>query len=359
MKFGLVYEMQLPGPVEPGADRALYHDTLDQVQRADELGFDYVWAVEHHFLKDFAHCPAPEVLFGAISQRTKRIRIGHAVVLLPPQYNHPIRVAERAAVLDILSNGRMDLGTGRSSTLIEMEGFGVDPETTKPVWEEAVRIIPRMWTEETFEHHGEYFDIPPRSIVPKPVQQPHPPLWVGCSQPASFAGAGDKGLGALCFNIGAPNQLQERIDTYRTSVAECTNPVGSFVNNQVAGFTIMHCAPTDEDAVETAGEHAMYFMQKSLELYQPWLAPDTKVPDSYKFFASGQGTSRFEKSIEEFVADGTVCVGSPETCIENVKKYEAIGLDQVLCLMQFGKMKHEDIMRSIELVGEHVLPAFR
>ena len=240
-----------------------------------------------------------------------------------------------------------------------MEGFGVDPETTRPVWDEAVRIIPRMWTEDPFEHHGKYFDIPARSVIPKPVQDPHPPLWVGCSQPTSFGTAGEMGLGALCFNIGAPEQLRERIEMYRAGIERCTDPVGSFVNNQVAGFTIVHCAPTDEEAVSVAGEHAMWFMQRSIELYQPWLQPDLKVPDSYKFFASGVATDRFKKNMEEFVSDGTICVGSPETCIRNIKKYEATGIDQVLCLMQFGRIDHDKIMRSIQLFGEQVIPALR
>ena len=143
MKFGLMYEIQIPEPHYPGLEKAVYDQVLAQVDLADEVGFDYFWAVEHHFLREFSHCSAPEVLYGAISQRTKRIRIGHAVVVLPNQYNHPIRVAERAAVLDILSNGRMDLGTGRSTTLIEMDGFEVDPEETRAQWEEAISIIPK------------------------------------------------------------------------------------------------------------------------------------------------------------------------------------------------------------------------
>ncbi len=176
MKFGLMYEIQVPEPHHPGIEQERYKQVLAQVDLADEMGFDYFWTVEHHFLREFSHCSAPEVLYGAISQRTKRIRIGHAVALLPGQYNHPVRVAERAAVLDILSDGRMDLGTGRSTTLIEMDGFEVNPEDTRAQWEEAVRMIPRMWTEETFSHEGQFYTIPPRSVIPKPVQTPHPPM---------------------------------------------------------------------------------------------------------------------------------------------------------------------------------------
>ena len=141
MKFGLMYEIQIPEPHYPGVEQERYKQIMAQVELADEEGFDYFWTVEHHFLNEFSHCSAPEVLYGALSQRTRRIRIGHAVALLPGQYNHPVRVAERAAVLDILSDGRMDLGTGRSTTLIEMDGFEVNPADTKAQWEEAISMI--------------------------------------------------------------------------------------------------------------------------------------------------------------------------------------------------------------------------
>ena len=201
MKFGLMYEIQIPEPHYPGVEQERYKQIMAQVELADEEGFDYFWTVEHHFLNEFSHCSAPEVLYGALSQRTRRIRIGHAVALLPGQYNHPVRVAERAAVLDILSDGRMDLGTGRSTTLIEMDGFEVNPADTKAQWEEAISMIPRMWTEDTFSHEGRFYSIPPRKVIPKPVQTPHPPLWVACSQPDSFRAAGEMGLGSALFQL--------------------------------------------------------------------------------------------------------------------------------------------------------------
>ena len=243
MKFGMMYEIQIPEPHYPGIERDRYHQVMAQVELGDQVGFDYFWTVEHHFLNEFSHCSAPEVLYGAISQRTKRIRIGHAVALLPEQYNHPVRVAERAAVLDIVSDGRMDLGTGRSTTLTEMDGFEVDPEQTKAQWQEAIRMIPKMWTEDPFSHQGEFFNIPPRSVIPKPVQKPHPPLWVACSQPDSFAAAGEMGLGVLCFNLGGYEQLDERVAAYRAAVKHA-NPVGSFVNDQIAALVIVHCGET-------------------------------------------------------------------------------------------------------------------
>ena len=358
MKFGLMYEIQIPEPHYPGIERDIYKQVLEQVTLADEVGFDHFWTVEHHFLKEFSHCSAPEVLYGAISQRTENIRIGHAVALLPPQYNHPVRVAERAAVLDILSDGRCDLGTGRSTTLIEMDGFQISPDETRAMWEEAVGIIPRMWTEDPFEHDGHYFKIPPRSVIPKPVQDPHPPLWVACGQPESFYAAGEKGLGALCFNIGVPEELRNRIENYRKGIANA-KPVGKFVNNQVAALCILHCAETDAEAIDNAGMHGLWFMDKTVDLYQPWRQKGGEVPESYKFAVNAIQKERAGRTIQDYVDGGTFCIGNPDTCIETIKKYEEQGVDQVLCFMQYGKLPHDKIMSAMRLMGKHVMPYFR
>ena len=141
MQFGLFFELSVPRPFTGGIERAVYERSLEQVRLADALGFDTVWAVEHHFLEEYSHCSNPEILYGAIAARTERIRIGYGVRLLPQPYNHPIRTAESVAVLDLLSNGRVEFGTGRSSTRAELEGFAVDPHATRAMWSEALRHI--------------------------------------------------------------------------------------------------------------------------------------------------------------------------------------------------------------------------
>ena len=356
MKFGLIYDIQIPEPHYPGIEQERYKQVLAQAELADEVGFDYFWTVEHHFLREFSHCSAPEVLYGAISQRTKRIRIGHAVALLPQQYNHPVRVAERAAVLDILSDGRMDLGTGRSTTLIEMDGFEVDPEETKAQWEEAISIIPRMWTEDPFSHEGRFFKIPSRSVIPKPVQKPHPPLWVACSQPDSFRVAGAMGLGVLCFNLGGHEQMVERVEMYREGLKHA-HPVGAFVNDQVAALCLINCAETDEEARKVAAPEGVWFVNKAEELYRPWQG--RKVPDSYKFAVSAVQQERVNKTAEDHITSGAFAMGSPDTVIKVMQKYQEAGVDQVLCFMQMGNLAHSRIMDSIKLFGRHVIPYFR
>lgn len=358
MKFGLMYEIQIPEPHYEGIEQDSYKHVLAQVELGDEVGFDYCWTVEHHFLREFSHCPAPEVLYGAISQRTKRIRIGHAVVLLPHRYNHPVRVAERAAVLDILSDGRMDLGTGRSTTLIEMGGFEVDPEKTQAEWLEAVSIIPRMWTEDPFSHEGEFFNIPPRSVIPKPVQKPHPPMWTACSQPTSFKRAGELGLGVLCFNFAGHEALIERIAMYKEGLKN-VKPVGSFVNKQVAALCMVHCGEDDAEAKEIGCREGMWFVTKANELYRPWQDQGVAVPDSYKFAVSAVEDGRVDMTAEDHMKSGAFAMGGPERVIEVMKGYEAAGVDQVLCMMEFGSMPHEKIMDSIKTFAKHVIPAFR
>src|SRR5499425_3521120 len=175
MKFDLLYELQTPKPHDERSEWRSYKEALEQIELADRVGFDTVWAVEHHFLTEFAHSSAPEVFLTAAAARTRRIRIGHGVVLLPHRFNHPIRVAERVAALDILSDGRVEFGTGRSSQY-EQAGFEVDTELSREMWQESLEMIPRMWTEDPFEFHGRFLNVPARSIVPKPLQDPHPPI---------------------------------------------------------------------------------------------------------------------------------------------------------------------------------------
>ena len=355
MKFGLMYEIQIPEPHYPGVEAERYRQVMAQVELADDVGFDYFWTVEHHFLREFSHCSAPEVLYGAISQRTKRIRIGHAVALLPGAYNHPVRVAERAAVLDIVSNGRMDLGTGRSTTLIEMDGFEVDPETTKAQWREAIEIIPRMWTEDPFSHSGEFYNIPPRSVIPKPVQNPHPPMWMACSQPASFAEAGHLGVGVLCFNLGGHEQLVERVQIYRDAVKDA-QPIGRMVNDNIAALCMVHVADTDQEAYAAAAHEGEWFVRKAEDLYSPWQGRD--VPSSYRFAVNAIQTERVNTTAADHIASGAFAMGSPETVINTIAKYREAGVDQILCFMQMGNLPHSKIMNSIRLFGKYVIPHF-
>src|ERR687884_783478 len=158
MQFGIFYEHQLPRPWKDGDELKLFQDALSQVELADRLGIDHAWEVEHHFLEEYSHSSAPEVFLAAASQRTKNIRLGHGIVLTPPAYNHPARVAERIATLDLVSNGRVDFGTGESASKAELEGFGITPEQRRDMWREAVEQIANMLVMEPYPgYRGTYF----------------------------------------------------------------------------------------------------------------------------------------------------------------------------------------------------------
>src|SRR5918992_2515108 len=179
MRFGIFYEHQLPRPWADGDEQRLIQDALDQVELADRVGIEYLWEVEHHFLEEYSHSSAPEVFLAAPSQRTKRIRLGHGIIQTAPQYNHPARTAERVATLDLVSGGRVEFGSGESSSTAELGGFEIDPAIKREMWLEGLEVAVRCMAEEPFTGvDGTYVSMPPRNVVPKPVQQPHPPLWV-------------------------------------------------------------------------------------------------------------------------------------------------------------------------------------
>ncbi|HEX6417443.1 MAG TPA: LLM class flavin-dependent oxidoreductase, partial [Acidimicrobiales bacterium] len=215
MKFGIFYEHQLPRPWGEDDEHKLYKDALDQIELADRLGYDYVWEVEHHFLEEYSHSSAPEVFLGAASQRTSRIRIGHGIVQLPVNFNHTARIAERIATLDLVSDGRVEFGTGEASSEAELGGFGIDRATKRDQWTETLDAVTRMFVESPFAgYDGEYLKMPVREVVPKTLQKPHPPLWVACSRRQTIHLAATKGIGALSFSFVEPDEARMWVDDY-------------------------------------------------------------------------------------------------------------------------------------------------
>lgn len=365
MKFGLLYELEMPRPWTKTKEREIFWEALDQIVLAEEMGFDYVWMVEHHFLTEFAHSCAPEVFLGAVSQRTSKIRLGHGVVLLP--VNHPIRVAEYVATLDIMSKGRAEFGTGRSGTPYQLTPFGVELKDTRAIWDEALHIIPRMWTEEVFSHKGVYYDIPPREVLPRPVQEPHPPIWVAASQVDTFVMAGERGIGVLCFTLAAPGELQHRVDAYHDAIKTPTKLAGKFANNHVAGFTVCYCDESNKRGRETCLEAGLWYLGTARSRYtNEWAGVDpSTTPPEYRYHnphAGGQGQLEVHKRNappETLLDNGTFCGGDPDACIRTAEKYEAAGLDQFIGLFQAGRIPHEKIMSSLRLFGKHVIPHFQ
>jgi alkanesulfonate monooxygenase SsuD/methylene tetrahydromethanopterin reductase-like flavin-dependent oxidoreductase (luciferase family) len=247
MKFGIFYELQLPRPWEPGGELRLYQNALDQVELADRLGYDFAWEVEHHFLEEYSHSPAPEVFLGAASQRTKHIRLAHGIMQLTT--SPPARVAERIAALDLVSRGRVEFGMGESASSTELEPFGRAFEEKRAVWEDAVRAIIPMFKDGGCEYHGPYFDFPLRNVVPKPLQKPHPPLWCACSQLETIEMAGRRGLGALAFQFVSAEAAHAWVHAYYNAFTKRQEKLADYVTNPNLALTsYFMCAPTDEEA---------------------------------------------------------------------------------------------------------------
>ena len=381
MQFGLAYEMQRPTL----DDHAVVEETIEQCILADEMGFDYVWFVEHHFLTTFSSSPCPEVIFGALSRLTKRIRLGFGVVILP--YHHPIRVAERVAMVDQLSHGRVDFGTGRSAPY-EQTGMGIDPRYTRDMWEESLTMIPKIWESDTFEWEGQFWNVPPREVLPKPYQKPHPPIWVAALQPATYQLAAEKGIGVMALGVSAPSVLEPHIKDYRETI-KTSKPVGSFVNNQWLSSCFGYCGEDDHAAQELCPRSLKNFfgpgrpyVQDQTDVYQKLLQQWGGIPEhlvqnfsryidvkessegvATQFDLSG-GTALAQKIWEEMdpgtlVDRGVIVAGDPQSCIDSIKIHEATGVDQMQFLMATETIDHTKGMKSIELFGKHVIPAFK
>ena len=358
MKFAIFYEITVPRKWGPGAEARVFHEVVEQVQLAEQVGFDTFWTVEHHFLDEFSHCSAPEVLYGYIAAKTATIRIGHGVRLLPAPYNHPARVAEMGATLDIMCNGRLEFGTGRSATMLEMGGFGIDPADTRGMWEESLSMLPRMWQDDLFSHQGKYFHVPPRHVVPKPVQKPHPPLWMACTSPTSHELAGKKGLGLLSFTLAL--NLQEvgrRVQLYKAAADQAT-PVGAFVNKQAAVFSLVHCSTSNAAARQEAEEGVVWYNEKSFEMLGTSMEKFLQEGSGYEYYRRFGEVDKDKFTFDYLDQQSMVIVGDPQHCIDKVHQYQDMGVDQLLCLMQNYNIPHEKVMQSIRLWGEQVIPHF-
>lgn len=358
MKFGLIYEICRPDP-DWASEKEIYLQALEQCVVADEVGFDHVWAVEHHFLENYSLSSAPEVFLSAVAQRTQRIRIGHGVRLLPPPFNHPARSAASAAVLDILSGGRLEFGVGRSITEQELGGFGVDPASSRGMVEEVFPEIVSMWTNHTYPgHEGAHFSMPPRVVQPKPVQEPHPPLWMACTQPTSFELAASFGVGALAFGLGLPGDLGEAVTIYKKHVQNADRQVGRFVNDNIAAAGMMYCSEDESEARSVGGTAQLWYAANAAVLFAPWAAREVEGYEYYHHLA--KDPSLFEAAaLQQRLDDGLSLVGTPDKIVQGIRRYEQLGVDALLCLVQVGRVAHDDIVKSLRLFGREVLPEVR
>jgi alkanesulfonate monooxygenase SsuD/methylene tetrahydromethanopterin reductase-like flavin-dependent oxidoreductase (luciferase family) len=352
MKFGIFYEHSVLKPWDDGSEHRVYQQAVEQVVTADEVGFDQVWEVEHHFLEEYSHSPAPEVFLSYCAARTRHIRLGHGIALMRPPVNHPARVAERAAALDLLSNGRLEFGTGRSATWTELGGFRCEPDHTKEMWDECTRAVVEMWTRDNFSWDGKHFSMPPRNVIPKPLQKPHPPLWVAVQSPETAVQAGERGMGMLGVTLGAPLDYQQMVKDYRRAIRTC-EPVGEFVNEQVNGVAFMYCGEDDQEAKAWRhGRHAVRHPCRPPRRRRGHLS----VP-AYHAHASAAPLRNRPGDVVGPVRDGTP-IGDPEHCIKQLKWWEEVGVDRMVFLINTGEtIPQGNVLESLRLFAREVIPA--
>ncbi|MGH9115087.1 MAG: LLM class flavin-dependent oxidoreductase, partial [Acidimicrobiales bacterium] len=373
MRFGIFYEHQMARPWEDGAEEKIYHDALDQVELADQVGIQHVWEVEHHFLEEYSHSSAPEVFLAAASQRTSRIRLGHGIVALPPAYNHPARVAERIATLDLVSHGRVEFGTGETSSQSELGGFGIPRTAKREQWEESLDAVARMFVEVPFAGaDGKWVKMPPRNVVPKPVQKPHPPMWVACSRRDTILMAAHKGIGALSFSFVEPEQAKEWVDEYYRIIRsdQCV-PAGFAVNANVAVVLPFMCHEDERTAIERGidGAHFFGYSLAHYYVFGDHRPGRTNVWDEFQERRGQRGFAREVvtadqgplgvKLLQRGLGSLRGAIGTPDQVRDLLTRYEQAGVDQVIFVSQAGHNRHEDVVESLELFAKTVLPHFR
>jgi alkanesulfonate monooxygenase SsuD/methylene tetrahydromethanopterin reductase-like flavin-dependent oxidoreductase (luciferase family) len=360
MRFGIFYEHQLPRPWTEGLELKLFQNALDQVELADKLGFDNVWEVEHHFLEEYSHSSAPEIFLAACSQRTKTIRLGHGIVLMPPGYNHPARVAERIATLDLVSNGRVEWGTGESSALAELGGYGVPLAEKRNAWREAVEQCSNMLAMDPYPgFDGQFFSMPARNIVPKPVQKPHPPLWVACSNRETIKLAARLGIGALTFAFVDPTEAKQWVeDYYRIFKEECV-PIGHAVNPNicmVSSFGVHQDAAVARERFQ----EGFRFFQFALGWHYGFgdqVPGRTSIWDLFQKAQANLAAGAPAAGGIAGAAEGGI--GTPDELRAHLAKFEACGVDQVAFIQQGGRNQHEHICEALKLFAGEVMGEFK
>ena len=374
MKFSLIYEAQTTDTTREGDAKALL-DILEQSLLAEEMGFDTVWAVEHTALEQYAHMSAPETFLAFLAGRTTRIGIGHGVICLPPKQNHPVKIAERCAALDILSGGRLHVGFGKGGTQQEAGTFGYDLADLPPMIEEAMRLVPRIWTEDVVEHHGQFIDFPPRPIHPKPLQDPHPPLYMACTHNETLNDAGGRGIGALVLGFGGPEQVAEKNAIYRKAFAnrKDAEQVGQRPTEHLAALCPAIVLEDGMEARRIGLRGQRFFMEAighwgsngAMPLPDPSSWPDDLTAQT------GDGTTIIESAIgREKVtvdfSDSSMAMlnpnhayGTVQDCIGYVERLIEAGADEILFLNQMGTVPQWAMLETIRQIGEHVIPHFR
>ena len=375
MEFGVFATGTVgPKPWDESEPRVLKADVMSGIV-ADEAGFDTFWAPEHHCLEEYSHSSASHLTCLAVGLQTKRIRVVTGIMNLCPTINHPVRVAEQIALIDILTDGRVELGTGRGSGSTEVNTFGLRNEDTRELWEEAVREIPKMWTQDLYSHDGKHFSVPERCILPKPVQKPHPPMWVTSSNPGTVEVAGRMGLGVAVFSFQDPLLLRPLVDVYKRAI-ENPDPVGEVINNKFVTIAPLVCLEdgdlarkTQDDRAGLIDPHFSVYFDTIPDLAartkdEPRPISQTRLRELAKLAAADASLpGPFAKGMldPEVLHQNGICAGTPDEVARTVGRYEEAGVDQLVMLPRLASWMEdeEQVWKSMRLFGKEVIPRFK
>ena len=371
MRFSLIYEAQTTDASRAG-DRRVFEDMVEQSVLAEEMGFDVIWAVEHTALTNYAHMSVPETFLAYLAGRTSRIGLGHGVVCLPPAMNHPVKVAERVACLDILSKGRVHFGVGKGGTQQEAGTFGYDLAELQPMIDESMYLIPKIFVEDEIEHHGKYIDIPRRPIHPKPYQDPHPPMYLACTNTDTLKRAGGRGLGALVLGFGGPEEVAKKSSVYRSAWAERKqeDQVGFRPTQHLAALCPAIVLDDGATARHIGVRGQRYFMESLAYWYSGGERPDhTQWQDDLTQSTTGETIIKSRWASEEITVDFSDssmalmnpnhAYGTVRDCIGYVQRLIDAGADEILFICQMGTVPQWAQLETIRNIGKHVIPYFR
>lgn len=357
MEFGLFIQNYVPKSrreVDPFAEHHAIMEDIEAVIAADKAGFKYVWITEHHFLDEYSHLSANDVVAGYLAAKTERIHIGSGIFNPLPQVNHPAKVAERVNYLDHLTQGRFEFGTGRGAGSHEILGFlhhaGItDTNATKEIWEDVIAEFPKMFLQETYEgHEGEYWSLPARKILPRPFKAGHAPMWYAAGNPSSYEMAGHKGLGVLGFSLDTLDKVEKVRKPYKDAIANC-DPIGAFANDNMMSCIAAYVAEDSDKAKQSYVDAKPSYLVSNVYRYHDTFPRPAHIPAWPATFP--EPTLETAKLATEY--GGLIC-GDPDEALEQCRRWESTGIDQLV--FGIGPAPIEDTIRTIELLGKHVIP---
>jgi alkanesulfonate monooxygenase SsuD/methylene tetrahydromethanopterin reductase-like flavin-dependent oxidoreductase (luciferase family) len=356
MEFGVFimgYTPQFRRDLDPDAEHHAFVNELDLVQAADRAGFKYVWVAEHHFLDEYSHLSANDAVLGYLAHATERIHIGSGIFNPLAQVNHPVKVAERVAMLDHLSDGRFEFGTGRGAGSHEILGFlhrdGItDTSATKEMWEETIAEFPKMWLQDEYPgFDGKWWSLPPRKVLPKPWKKPHPPMWYAAGNTSSYAMAASKGLGVLGFSVQSIDQLAPVMESYKMAIPNA-EPIGAYVNDNIMVASGAEVAESRETAYGWATAPHNSYVGSQVFRYHDTFPHPPEVPMWPELIPD-----LTRDAIPSLVAAGRV-IGDPDDALKQCQRWEAAGADQLV--FSLGVAPQQQSIETIRLLGEYVIP---